>query len=143
MQCTFKFDTYRRFRLAVAIGGCVLLTSALVVPWTTRVAFSQNVVVVDVDVKEVAKGYRASELAGADVVNASEETIGSIDDLIVDRDQVLFAILEVGGFLGIGAFLVAIPYNSLEINEDGSKIVLASGSKEELQKLPEFEYETN
>ena len=54
---------------------------------------------------------------------------------------VLFAILQVGGFLGIGGFLVAIPYNSLEINEDGSKIVLAQGSKEELQKLPEFKYE--
>jgi sporulation protein YlmC with PRC-barrel domain len=92
-------------------------------------------------VKEVAKGYRASELTGADVENGAGESIGSIDDLIVDREKVLFAILEVGGFLGIGGFLVAIPYDSMEISEDGSKIVLAEGSKEELQKLPEFKYE--
>ena len=52
----------------------------------------------------------------------------------------MFAILQVGDFLGLGGFLVAIPYNALDINEDGSKIVLAQGSKEELQKLPEFKY---
>jgi hypothetical protein len=54
---------------------------------------------------------------------------------------VLFAILEVGGFLGIGGYLVAIPFNSLELSEDGATIVLAEGSKEDLQQLPEFQYQ--
>lgn len=141
MQQNSASDKYRNFRLALATGGSMLLTIAIFLASGTQPAFSQNVVVIDVDVKEVAKGYRASELAGADVQNGAGEEIGSIDDLIVDREKVLFAILEIGGFLGIGGFLVAIPYNSLEINEDGSKIVLAQGSKEELQKLPEFKYE--
>ena len=141
MQHNSGSEKYRSFHLARAIGGSMLLTIAIFLPSATQPAFSQNVVVIDVDVKEVAKGYRASELAGADVQNGAGEEIGSIDDLIVDREKVLFAILEIGGFLGIGGFLVAIPYNSLEINEDGSKIVLAQGSKEELQKLPEFKYE--
>lgn len=136
-------DKYRSLHLALAIAGSALLTTAISLPWTTRQAFAQNVVVLDVDVKEVAKGYRASELTGADVENGAGETIGSIDDLIVDREKVLFAILEIGGFLGIGGFLVAIPYDSLEINEDGSQILLAEGSKEELEKLPEFTYEQN
>lgn len=141
MQQNTASEKYHSVHLALAIGGSMLLTIAIFLPSATRPAFSQNVVVLDVDVKEVAKGYRASELAGADVENSTGETIGSIDDLIIDREKVLFAILQVGGFLGIGGFLVAIPYNSLEINEDGSKIVLAQGSKEELQKLPEFKYE--
>ena len=141
MQQNSASEKYHNVRLALAIGGSMLLTIAIFLPSATRPAFSQNVVVIDVDVKEVAKGYRASELAGADVEKSTGETIGSIDDLIIDREKVLFAILQVGGFLGIGGFLVAIPYNSLEINEDGSKIVLAQGSKEELQKLPEFKYE--
>ena len=141
MQKNSASEKYHNVHPALAIGGSMLLTIAIFLPSATRPAFSQNVVVLDVDVKEVAKGYRASELAGADVENSTGETIGSIDDLIIDREKVLFAILQVGGFLGIGGFLVAIPYNSLEINEDGSKIVLAQGSKEELQKLPEFKYE--
>ncbi len=118
----------------------IVSTMAVFLPFPVP-AVAQNVVVIDVDVKEVAKGYRATELVGADVENSTGKTIGSIDDLIVDREKVPFAILQVGGFLGIGGFLVAVPYNSLQVNTDGSKIVLAQGSKEELQKLPEFQYE--
>ncbi|MEO3385380.1 PRC-barrel domain-containing protein [Mesorhizobium sp. CAU 1741] len=136
-------DKYRNLHLALAMAGSISLTTAIILPWATSEAFSQNVVVIDVDVKEVAKGYRASELTDADVENGAGETIGSIDDLIVDREKVLFAILEIGGFLGIGGYLVAIPYDALEISEDGSSIVLAEGSKEELEKLPEFNYEEN
>lgn len=130
----------RRLHRALAAASITMLTAALLMPYGTGPAFSQNVVVLDVDVKEVAKGYRASKLAGSNVQNGAGERIGSISDLIVDREKVLFAILQIGGFLGLGAHLVAIPYNALEINADGSKIVLAQGSKERLQKLPEFKY---
>ncbi len=141
MQQNSAAEGNRNLHLALTVAGSMALSVAIFLPPVTRPALSQNVVVLDVDVKEVAKGYRASELAGADVENNAGESIGSIDDLIVDREKVLFAILEIGGFLGLGGFLVAIPYDSLEISEDGSKIVLAEGSKEELQKLPEFKYE--
>jgi sporulation protein YlmC with PRC-barrel domain len=141
MKPTTVSDKHPGLRLAFAIAASGLLSSAIFFAPTTRPAFSKNVIVLDVDVKEVARGYRASELTGANVENAKAEKIGTIDDLIVDREKVLFAILQVGGFLGLGGYLVAIPYNALEINEDGSKIVLAQASKEELQKLPEFKYE--
>jgi sporulation protein YlmC with PRC-barrel domain len=134
-------DKYCSLSLVLAVGTSTLLTTAIFLPSATRPAFSQNVVVLDVDVKEVAKGYRASELVGAKVQNQKGEKIGKIDDLIVDREKVLFAILQVGGFLGLGGYLVAIPYNALDISADGSKIVLAQGSKEELQKMPEFKYQ--
>jgi hypothetical protein len=52
--------------------------------------------------------------------------------------------LQVGGFLGLGGFLIAVPYNSLNISPDGKKIVLTQGgSKAELQKTPEFKYPPN
>ncbi|WP_377848570.1 PRC-barrel domain-containing protein [Bosea sp. UC22_33] len=126
---------------ALAVASITMLTAVVLIPFGTGPAFPQNVVVLDVDVKEVAKGYRASKLSGSNVENAAGERIGSISDLIVDRDKVLFATLQVGGFLGLGTHLVAIPYNALEINADGSKIVLAQGSKERLQKMPEFKYQ--
>lgn len=140
MQDNSASKKARNARLALVIGRSMVLTTALFLPWPMP-AVAQNVVVIDVDVKEVAKGYRATKLVKADVENSGGETIGSIDDLVVDREKVLFAILQVGGFLGMGGFLVAIPYNSLQINGDGSKIVLAQGSKEELRRLPEFKYE--
>ncbi|OCJ54133.1 hypothetical protein A6U92_22655 [Agrobacterium rubi] len=131
---------HRNACLALAIRMGIVSTIAVLLPFPMP-AVAQNVVVVNVDVKKVAKGYRATNLVGANVENSTGKTIGSIDDLIVDREKVLFAILQVGGFLGIGGFLVAVPYNSLQVNADGSKIVLAQGSKDELQKLPEFKYE--
>lgn len=141
MKHKIASDKNRGSHLVLAIAVAAFFTGGAFMAPVTGPAFSQNVLVLDVDVKEVAKGYRVSELTGADVQNAAGEEIGTIDDLIVDRQKVLFAILQVGGFLGIGGFLVAIPYEALEINEDGSKIVLAQGSKEELQKMPEFKYE--
>lgn len=140
MQYNSAPMVHRNARLALAIRMGIVSTIAVLLPFPMP-AVAQNVVVVDVDVKEVAKGYRATELVGAGVENSTGKTIGSIDDLIVDREKVLFAILQVGGFLGIGGFLVAVPYNSLQVNADGSKIALAQGSKEELQKLPEFKYD--
>jgi hypothetical protein len=50
-----------------------------------------------------------------------------------------YAILSVGGFLGMGDKLVAIPMNMLQIVPD--KIVLAGGTKDALKQLPEFKYQ--
>jgi sporulation protein YlmC with PRC-barrel domain len=93
-----------------------------------------------VDVVAVADGYRASKLRGAKVINSTNEKIGELDDLVVGKDRVLFAIVQVGGFLGIGSRLVAVPYNSLQINADGSRIVLPGATKQQLEQLPEFKY---
>ncbi|MDX2265498.1 MAG: PRC-barrel domain-containing protein [Hyphomicrobiales bacterium] len=140
MKRTRAFEKYRKIGLTLVIGGISLPALAILTPQLAPSALSQPVVVVDVNVKEVARGYRASKLVGADVKNSTGKSIGSIDELIVDREKVLYVILQVGGFLGLGGFLVAVPYNSLEISQDGARIVLAQGSKEDLQKLPEFKY---
>jgi sporulation protein YlmC with PRC-barrel domain len=88
----------------------------------------------------LAKGYRASKLIGTEVTNDKNEKIGKIDDLVVDKNRVLFAVLQVGGFLGVGGRLVAVPSESLVIDDTGRKIQLPGASKEELQKLAEFKY---
>jgi sporulation protein YlmC with PRC-barrel domain len=57
----------------------------------------------------------ASELIGTRVVSANNESIGDINDVIVDRNgQVMAAVVGVGGFLGIGEKDVAVPFKSLE-----------------------------
>lgn len=57
------------------------------------------------------------------VVTHKSESIGSLDDLIVSKDQVLFAITDAGRILGLGGHLIAVPYELLQINADGSRIV--------------------
>jgi hypothetical protein len=140
MQHNTAAGSCRDLFLVLTLAGTSFLT-AVSLPIGTRPAFSQGAVAPDVDVEEVAKGHRGSKLTGTQVENGAGESIGSINDLIVDRDRILFAIVEVGDYLGVGGFLVAIPYTSMQINEDGSKIVLDQASKEKLQKLPEFKYQ--
>ncbi len=93
-----------------------------------------------VDVVAVADGYRFSRLRGTNVVSPKNEKIGDLDDLIVGKDRVLFAIIEVGGFLGLGSHLIAVPYTSLQISEQGKRIVLPGATKEQVKGLPEFKY---
>jgi sporulation protein YlmC with PRC-barrel domain len=57
----------------------------------------------------------ASDLIGTRVVSANNESIGDVNDVLLDRNgQVMAAVVGVGGFLGIGEKNVAVPFNSLE-----------------------------
>jgi len=103
-------------------------------------ARAQAVQLIAVDVKAVADGYRTSKLLGTKVQNDKNEKIGTLDDLVVTKDKKLFAVLQVGGFLGLGGFLVAVPYESLSIEDHGRKITLPGASKDSISKLPEFQY---
>jgi hypothetical protein len=88
----------------------------------------------------VAAGYRASKVIGSSVLNEANETIGKIDDLLVTRDgKEPYAVLSIGGFLGIGTHLVVVRYDSLRFDSN-NKIVLPGGTKEGLTMLPAFEY---
>jgi hypothetical protein len=116
--------------LAVALAACGAIG---LVP---QIATSDVIVV---DVVAVAQGLRTGDLKGKPVLNEKNERIGTIDDLIIGKDRVLFGILQVG-FLGIGSHFVAVPYQSLQIDEAPTKIVLPGASKEALENLPEFKY---
>jgi sporulation protein YlmC with PRC-barrel domain len=124
--------------------AAVALAAALLIWMVPRPALSQAAVqLIQVDVKAVAQGYRASKLRGTNVVNDKDEKVGDIDDIVVGRDKkLIFTVIEVGGFLGIGGRLVAVPFDQLNIDETGSKITLPGASREELRKLPEFRYST-
>ena len=63
-------------------------------------------------------GWRSSRIVGAIVYNDHDERIGTVDDLIVGQDGTISkAVLSVGGFLRIGAKLVAVPYDRLRFEE--------------------------
>jgi hypothetical protein len=99
----------------------------------------QSVEITKVDVQKVAAGYRASKVIGSSVSNEANETIGKIDDLLVTRDgKEPYAVLSVGGFLGMGTRMVVIRYDSLKFADN--KIVLPGGTKDGLKMLPAFEY---
>lgn len=123
----------RALLLAVAVG-----VPASALTFSTPAAAQKPVVLAVVDVKLVALGFRISELIGKPVYNPQGEKIGHVDDFIIQRDKVLMTIINVGGFLGLGGRLIAIPYSSLQMTPKG--MVLPGASKQAVGKLPAFHY---
>lgn len=99
----------------------------------------QTVELVTVDVKMLAAGYRASKVIGSNVVNDLGEVVGEVQDLLVSPDgKQPYAVLSIGGFIGLGTHLVVVPYESFKFTEE--KLTLPGGTKESLRRLPEFKY---
>jgi hypothetical protein len=95
-----------------------------------------------VDSMRLRDGRRASQVIGSTIYNEHNESIGEVDDLIVPTaGGQPVAVISVGGFLGIGAHLVAIPYERLTQNADRSRWMLRGATKDGLQALPAFTYD--
>jgi len=85
--------------------------------------------------------WLASKIIGASVVDSSNQSIGSVNNLLLDTGgNVTAAVVGVGGFLGIGEKNVAISFKSLNITRDanGSEKVTTQVSKNELQQAAAF-----
>jgi sporulation protein YlmC with PRC-barrel domain len=93
-----------------------------------------------VELRQVAIGWSAKhQILGKPVYNDRSEQIGRIDDIIIAPDRaVSYAIIGVGGFLGVARHDVAVSVSQLRI--DGDKLVLAGATKEALKATPPFEY---
>jgi hypothetical protein len=113
--------------VAISIGGASLAQGT-----------QQNIPVLKTDVVRVATGFRASKIIGESVVNDANETVGKVDDIIVADGKAPFLILSVGGFLGMGNKLVAVPHEALKVHD--KKLVLPGATKDTLKDLPEFKY---
>jgi sporulation protein YlmC with PRC-barrel domain len=136
-----------RYPAAVWHHACILLALAAFVGLSltgpSGPAFSQAVQLLKVDVSVVGKGLRVSQLTGQNVVNEKNESVGKLDDIVIGEDRSIYAILQVGGFLGLNSRLVAVPYESLKIQEENGKvqkIALPGASRDELKRLAEFRY---
>jgi hypothetical protein len=94
---------------------------------------------VNINVSGVSSGWRATKIIGATITNEANEKVGTVDDLIVSRtDRIPYAIVSVGGFLGMGDKLVAVPMANLQFSMDHT--LLAGADKATLKALPAFAY---
>jgi len=112
------------------LAGAAVVAAALSGPAFSQGA-PQTLSLMKVDPQTLATGYRTSKVVGSTVVNEANETVGTIDDLIVTPgEKVPFAVLSIGGFLGMGTIYVVVPYGLLEVHD--KKMVLRGATKESL-----------
>lgn len=120
-----------------------LCAIALVAPLRTAAAQVAGHATVGVTVEEmklVVLGWSAKrDLLGHAVHNDKNERLGEVDDIIVSpKRTVSWAIIGVGGFLGIAEKDVAIPMGQLKLV--GDHFVLPGATKDVVKAMPPFEY---
>jgi ribosomal 30S subunit maturation factor RimM len=92
-----------------------------------------------------AQQVRADDLIGSDVYGANEDNIGNVGDILLTEDGSFDAIIvDVGGFLGIGAREVALGLDDVQFMRDGqdSWHVYTSYTQEQLEAAPEYDEAT-
>jgi hypothetical protein len=87
---------------------------------------------------------RASKIIGADVYNSHNEKVGTIDDLLIGKHGRMSAVLSVGGFLGMDAKYVEVPYVDLTFGnkqkDSDNRVVLKGATKESLKTQAAYSY---
>jgi hypothetical protein len=126
-------------RSRVSLLAAVLVTATLL-PSADR-ATAQEVGLAPLDVKEVARGYRAEALKLKPVANEKSQVLGKVSDFIFSKDgSNIFVVLAVDDFPGPGSHLIAIPFRSIKLDDPSGYLVLPGASAAALDKLPVFAY---
>ena len=90
----------------------------------------------------VAKTFRATKLQGLNVRNAKGEKLGTVHDMMIDIEhgKIDYVALSVGGLLGVGDKLFAVPFNQLKFDHGKDEMFFVLNmSKEQLQAAPGFD----
>lgn len=85
---------------------------------------------------------RVSEIIGANVENTAGESLGAIEDIVLDPKQgkVRYAAVSMGGFLGLGEKLFAVPWSAMQCKtEDGEHVIVLDVDKERMANAQGFD----
>jgi sporulation protein YlmC with PRC-barrel domain len=93
-----------------------------------------------IDANTPVRRLTASSIIGDDIENPEGENLGSIKDLMMDlnRGCIEYAVLQFGGFLGMGRKLFAIPWNELQL-DPLREVFILNRDKEYLKQAPGFD----
>ena len=127
-------------RTTVVAGLMGVMMAVAAVHVAAQVAGTTTLGVPATEITTLARGWSAKkQILGKPVYNDHNERLGDVDDIIIAPDKSLsYAIIGVGGFLGLGEHNVAIPFNQFK-SGDG-KYVLPGATKDTLKAIPTFNY---
>lgn len=84
---------------------------------------------------------KSSALAGTDVFASNGDDLGEVSHALVDAEgNIRYVVFDVGGFLGVGERVVAVPWGSFQVVPDDTRPHLAyRGTQAELEAMPEMD----
>ena len=82
----------------------------------------------------------ATSIAGDEVRNLQDESLGKIQDLMIDvgEGRIRYAVLSSGGFLGMGDRLFAVPWKALRLDSENKRFTLDADA-ERVKNAPGFD----
>ncbi|MBK8180350.1 MAG: PRC-barrel domain-containing protein [Planctomycetes bacterium] len=98
---------------------------------------------IEAAMRTTAITWKATELKGTKVSTSSGEKLGDVQELAIDTNgRVCYATVSVGGFLGMGDRVVAVPWDSFKFTTGGDKgekkMITLATTKAQLEGAPEF-----
>jgi sporulation protein YlmC with PRC-barrel domain len=110
-----------KYMTAGLVGSALLATVAFAqTPTATTDSAKPSATASDSSLSSLqGSAWRASKMVGLSVYNDNNESLGSINDLLTDKGgNIKAVVIGVGGFLGVGEHLVAIPFDKIKfVNE--------------------------
>lgn len=111
---------------AALIGSALLVTAAVA---QTPNTMTMNAPAATTSVSGYHGTWRSSKMVGLNVYNDTNDKLGSISELLLDKNGTIkAAVIGVGGFLGVGERLVAVPFDKLKFVDTPAQSTSASGS---------------
>lgn len=89
----------------------------------------------------VLGSWQAQGVLGREVRSTAGENMGRIVDVIVDRTgQARAAIIDFGGFLGVGSRKIAVDWNALRFRPDSAKrdVITLELTRDQVKAAPEY-----
>ena len=116
--------------VAAGLAGSALLMTVAFAQTPTTTTDRGNMAPAAASDSSFKGDWRTSKVVGLSVYNDQNESIGSINDLLMDKGgNMKAAVISVGGFLGVGAHLVAVPYDKIKfVNEPVPSATASAGS---------------
>jgi sporulation protein YlmC with PRC-barrel domain len=105
-----------RYTIAALAGSALLASAAFAqTPSATTTDSAGMAPAASTSSSSLQGDWRASKIAGLSVYNDKNESVGSINDLLTDKSgNIKAVVIGVGGFLGVGEHLVAVPFDKVK-----------------------------
>jgi sporulation protein YlmC with PRC-barrel domain len=120
----------RKYVTAGLMGTALLATAAFAQTPTATTDRANMAPAAASDSSSFQGNWRASKLVGLNVYNDNNESLGSINDLLTDKSgNIKAVVIGVGGFLGVGEHLVAVPLDKIKFVNEPVVYAGAGGAK--------------
>jgi sporulation protein YlmC with PRC-barrel domain len=101
--------------ITAALAGTALLATVASAQTPTTPSDRMAPAAASTSSSSLQGNWRASKVVGLSVYNDNNESLGSINDLLMDKNgNIKAVVLGVGGFLGVGEHLVAVPFDKIK-----------------------------